>query len=220
MIIATPSLSPEALARRLGSLGFSLPENALAGLAGYLALLTKWNKAMNLVGARSWEETLETLIVDSFHLAEFLPGLGLPPEPVCFDLGAGAGLPGIPLRLLWRDGAYTLVEIREKRALFMRTVLAAVDLGRTTVFQGGAEDFFRHSGQADLIVSRAFMPWRDLLRFVSRALAPNGRIVFLTLALVPEDLPASWKPVAQTGYAVAGTKRYFWCFTRKTGEDA
>lgn len=209
------SLSTDTLDRRLGSLGFSLPENALTGLAGYLALLTKWNKAMNLVGTRSWEETLDTLIVDSFHLAEFLPGLGLPAEPASFDLGAGAGLPGIPLRLLWRDGEYTLVETREKRALFMRTVLAAVDLGRTTVFQGRAEDFFQQSGQADLIISRAFMPWRELLDFVSGALAPGGRIVFLTLTPAPAELPAPWKPVAQTEYAAAGTKRYFWCFTRK-----
>lgn len=209
------SLSTDTLARRLGSLGFSLPENALAGLAGYLALLTKWNKAMNLVGTQSWEETLDTLVADSFHLAGFLPGLGLPAHPVCFDLGAGAGLPGIPLRLIWRDGEYTLVETREKRALFMRTVLAAMDLGRTTVFQGRAEDFFRQSGQADLIISRAFMPWRELLEFVSDALAPSGRIVFLTLTPVPEDIPAPWKPVAQTGYAAAGTKRYFWCFSKE-----
>ena len=209
------SFSTDALDRRLGSLGFSLPENALAGLAEYLALLTKWNKAMNLVGTRSWEETLDTLIVDSFHLADFLPSLGLPAQPVCFDLGAGAGLPGIPLRLLWRDGEYTLVEIREKRALFMRTVLAAVDLGRTAVFQGKAEDFFRQSEHADLIVSRAFMPWRELLEFISDALAPDGRTVFLTLTPAPAELPAPWRLAAETEYAVAGTKRYFWCLTRE-----
>jgi len=208
--------SMDTLGRRLGSLGFSLPESTLTGLAQYLALLTKWNKAMNLVGTRSWEETLDTLIVDSFHLADFLPGLGLPAQPVCFDLGAGAGLPGIPLRLLWRDGEYTLVETREKRALFMQTVLAAVDLGQTTVFRGRAEDFFLQSGRADLIISRAFMPWRELLDFVSGPLAPEGRIVFLTLAPAPDDLPAPWKLTAQTVYSV-GTKRYFWCFTRECG---
>ena len=209
------AIPPDRLAVRLDCLGFSLPDTALAGLGIYLAQLVKWNKAMNLVGTSSWEETLDTLVVDSFHLAAFLPSLDLAPEPVSFDLGAGAGLPGIPLRLLWRDGAYTLIEAREKRALFMRTVLTAVDLGRTTVFQGRAEDFFHEAPPADLIVSRAFMPWRGMLDFIDDALAPAGRVVFLTLAPVPGDIPSPWRLVTQTTYTADKTARHFWCFAKE-----
>ncbi|MDL2209948.1 16S rRNA (guanine(527)-N(7))-methyltransferase RsmG [Desulfovibrio sp. OttesenSCG-928-O18] len=202
----------DVLARRLESLGFSPAETVITDLAVYLGLLIKWNKAMNLVGTSSWEETLETLVVDSFHLAAFLPGAGLPASPVCFDLGAGAGLPGIPLRMLWREGTYTLVEAREKRALFMRTALAGLDLGDTRVFHGRAEEFFRTAVPADLVVSRAFMPWQSMLAFVEDALAPDARVVFLTLSPAPEELPQAWECVAQTTYAVKRTTRYFWCF--------
>ena len=208
------TIQPDLLAGRLERLGFFLPDKALAGLGAYLAQLMKWNKVMNLVGTASWEKTLDTLVIDSFHLAGFLPSLGLRPDPVTYDLGAGAGLPGIPLRLVWRDGAYTLVEAREKRALFMRTVLAAVDAGQTGVFHGRAEDFFLQTGPADLIVSRAFMPWQDMLAFVATALAPGGRVVFLTLAPAPGTIPAPWSLVAQKAYDTAGTTRHFWCFSR------
>ncbi|SBV92697.1 Ribosomal RNA small subunit methyltransferase G [uncultured delta proteobacterium] len=209
------TIQPDLLADRLKWLGFSLPDAALAGLGTYLAQLMKWNKVMNLVGTTSWEKTLDTLVIDSFHLAGFLPSLGLAPAPVTYDLGAGAGLPGIPLRLLWPDGVYTLVETREKRALFMRTVLAAVDAGQTGVFQGRAEDFFLQSGPADLILSRAFMPWQDMLAFVATALAPGGRVVFLTLAPAPDAIPAPWSLVAQKAYGAAGTTRHFWCFAKE-----
>lgn len=201
------------LARRLEVLGFSPAGGVIANLAAYLALLMKWNRAMNLVGASSWEETLETLVIDSLHLAAFLPGTGLPPSPACFDLGAGAGLPGIPLRMLWDDGSYTLVEAREKRALFMRAALAGMDLGGTRVFHGRAEEFFATADPADLIVSRAFMPWRDMLVFIQNALAPGARVVFLTRSAAPEDLPPPWALVTQARYAVRGTARHFWCFT-------
>lgn len=199
---------------RLRSLGFSLPDPAIDGLATYLGLLMKWNRAMNLVGASSWQEALDSLVADSFHLAAFLRELGPPPEPVTWDLGAGAGLPGIPLRLVWRDGAYTLVEAREKRALFMRTVLSSLELGRTTVFQGRAEVFFRTAGSADLIVSRAFMPWRNMLEFIKNTLAPDGKAVFLTLSPMPDDTPPEWRKAGEKAYTAAGKQRYFWCFAK------
>lgn len=212
---AVDAISASALATRITGFGFSLPEETLRGLGIYLALLMKWNKAMNLVGTRSWEETLDTLIVDSFHLSAFMSGIGLPPSPETFDLGSGAGLPGIPLRLVWRDGRYTLVEAREKRAIFLHTALASLSLGRTEVFAGRAERFFAQAAPADCIVSRAFMPWKAMLGFVKQALAPDGRVVFLTLAPAPGDIPESWRLIRETRYDVMGTSRFFWCFSQR-----
>lgn len=208
------SISCEILSHRLASLGFPLPSAAVHGLAVYLGQLMKWNRAMNLVGTRTWEETLDTLVVDSLHLADFLATCALPPAPVTWDLGAGAGLPGIPLRLLWHEGTYILVEAREKRALFMRTALAGINLAGTDVYHGRAEDFFSRAGKADLILSRAFMPWRDMLAFISEPLSPAGRVVFLTRTPAPEDLPEPWILQNSGTYAVNGKKRFFWCLTR------
>ncbi len=205
------SLSAADLEPRLAALGFSLPPAAMDGLAAYLSLLMQWNKVMNLVGAATWEQALENLIADSFLLADFLRGLGLPDSPVCWDLGAGAGLPGIPLRLVWQDGTYTLVDSREKRVLFLRTALARSPLPRTTAARARVEDFFPRAGKADLIVSRAFMPWRDLLPLVRPWLAENGAVVFLTLTPAPDaDLPPEWRVAAQREYSAAGQRRWFW----------
>lgn len=203
-------VSAKELARLCRAAGFEPGAQAQEALGGYLELLMKWNRVMNLVGPHTWQAVFRTLIVDSLHLARFVEGLPLPEAPECWDLGAGAGLPGIPLRALWQRGEYHMVEAREKRALFLGTALARVELPRTRVFRGRAEDFMPTRPVADLVVSRAFMPWRDVLALVGRYVAPGGQVVFLTREPLAEALPAGWNATGTAAYDVEGTTRYFW----------
>ena len=46
--------------------------DGVAGLAAYAAALMRWNKRMNLVGARTWREAARDLLADSLELAVFL----------------------------------------------------------------------------------------------------------------------------------------------------
>lgn len=198
-------------------------QEALRGLLTYLELLYDWGKEMNLVGKRNWRDTLEVLILDSFHLAEFLRALqksgslASGQELESWDLGAGAGLPGIPLRLLWQDGHYFLVEERKKRVLFMEAFLERNPLPRTTVFCGRAEKFMK-ARKADLIVSRAFMPYAKLLPLVRGTLKPGaagntagpaGMTIIMSNDPAPQNLPG-WSLVAEQPYATKGGVRYFW----------
>ncbi|MDR2893122.1 MAG: class I SAM-dependent methyltransferase [Deltaproteobacteria bacterium] len=209
--------------------GFALGEDALDGLAAYLELLGKWNKVMNLVGPHALPEILRELILDSFHLARFLEDLPLPEAPESWDFGAGAGLPGVPLRLVWQAGAYTMVEAREKRALFLQNALAACSahdpahyLSRTSVYRGRAENFISErlmqKKPGDLLISRAFMPWEKLLPFAHDGLSADGRVIFLTLTpapVLPSELAANWKLEAERAYASpAGKQRYFWALKK------
>ena len=193
------------------ALGRPITPDQAAGLALYLELLQKWNARTNLVGPRRWQEVMETLVVDSLYLADFLEGLGLD-APRCLDLGAGAGLPGIPLRMLWSRGSYTLVEVREKRAVFMTMVLNRLKLASTDVFRGRAEDVLSKGDRADLILSRAFMPWPRLLKFALPMLAPDGRLVVMANEKPPspEEISSGWRLVGHSSYPVAGKERYFW----------
>jgi 16S rRNA (guanine527-N7)-methyltransferase len=212
--------TPQAVAAGAARLGRAVTPEQAELLATYLDQLVKWNRKMNLVGKAGWEDVLQTLVVDSLYLADFLAGLPLPKEPLTLDLGAGAGLPGIPLRALWQGGEYRLVEVREKRVLFMRSVLGRLGLPGTSVFHGRAEDVTgapENSGgtngrSADLILSRAFMPWRKLLGFVRPMLAQDGLLVILSNdpPPSPDELPGGWKCGGHADYPAAGTTRYFW----------
>ncbi|MBI9079362.1 MAG: 16S rRNA (guanine(527)-N(7))-methyltransferase RsmG [Pseudodesulfovibrio sp.] len=191
-------------------------------LAEYLNQLVKWNKKMNLVGPSDWKTIFDTLVVDSLFLADFMTGLDLPDKPLCLDLGAGAGLPGIPLRTLWQKGDYWLVEIRDKRAMFMRSVLGKLNLPGTSVFHGKAEDALERltesgcESSADVILSRAFMPWPKLLDFIHPMLRnEDSRCgVAIILANTPppaeSELPKGWILDNPASYPAAKRKRFFW----------
>ncbi len=90
------SVDRAALARLAEDAGVELPKAAVEPLAVYLELLTRWNRVMNLVGPHAWRDIFTRLVVDSLHLGPFLRRLPLPAAPLTWDLGAGAGLPGLP----------------------------------------------------------------------------------------------------------------------------
>ena len=199
--VPTPP-APEALADCARRAGLPVPEQALRPLALYLTELLRWNSVMNLVGARDWREALVDLAGDSFHLAAFLADLPLPAAPLHWDLGSGAGLPGIPLRMVWERGNYWLVEAREKRALFLSRMLYSLRLPRTHVHRGRVEHFFgTQSRGADCVISRAFMPPGTLLPLLAPHLAPDGLVILLCNRL-PDALPPGWERVMHRDYGV------------------
>jgi 16S rRNA (guanine527-N7)-methyltransferase len=202
--------------------GFKLAPQQAEQLSRYLTLLLKWNKAMNLVGRADWPGVFRDLVADSLHLAEFLKRPGLPEQPLTLDLGAGAGLPGIPLRVLWPDGDYVLVELREKRAIFLSQTVAALKLARTFTLHGRAETALAalpglKLGQplerSYLVLSRAFMPWPQLLPLAAELLAGTGRLVVLANEPPPSELSEGaqgFRLADSQEYPADGRSRYFW----------
>jgi len=217
---AGPARGPEPwqVANEAAALGRVLDENQAGKLAGYLRLLLEWNRRMNLVGARDWRDALARLVADSWHLADLLASLPLPAEPRSLDLGAGAGLPGIPLRIFWTPGQYRLVEIREKRAVFLRVAVARLGLPQTFALRAKAEELGLDVLPANLVLGRAFKPWPEYLALVRPMLAPGGFAVVFSNEPPPEDAARlytdqGFRLHGLKPYAVPGGNRYFWIFT-------
>ncbi|WP_461211350.1 16S rRNA (guanine(527)-N(7))-methyltransferase RsmG [Desulfocurvus sp. DL9XJH121] len=211
--------SPNDVAALARTLGRDLDDAQADLLARYLEGLVKWNKAMNLVGAETWDRALTDLAADSWHLADFLAGLqadgGLPEAPRTLDLGSGAGLPGIPLRVFWEAGEYVLVEPRAKRTAFMRFILAQMNLRRTSVAQCRVEALDPALLPVDLVLSRAFMPWEGLLPLAATLAGPAGRCVVMANERPPAgaDGCGGWRLDAVRAYPGGGGERYFWSFS-------
>ncbi len=223
-----------AEATRNAGLSEAQLQAAAPGLARYVTLLGAWGRKMNLVGVLEPERLTRELVADSLHLAALLLSRETPPAVRSLDLGAGAGLPGLPLRLFWKAGFYELVEVRLKRVSFMRYAVAELaalgqgesgGLGPVSVTHGKAEDALaaaRAVGGADLVVGRAFMPWPAYLALAAQGLGPGGRAVVMATGAppAPDDprLPPGFtlEDVGSlAAYETAAGSRWFWCFLYK-----
>jgi len=203
---------PRQVAEAAQELGRALDEAQAAALATYLGLLEKWNAKTNLVGPRTWRAMLAELVADSWHLADLLSGLDLPPDVVTLDFGAGAGIPGVPLRVFWQAGSYVLVEPRTKRVAFLRQCLAMMRLPRTEVFEGRAEALRR---EADICLSRAFQPWREFLGTAGRHARggePPLAVVFSNEAAPDGPVPHGYGLALARAYPSRGRTGYIWIF--------
>jgi 16S rRNA (guanine527-N7)-methyltransferase len=204
---------PEAVADLARELGRELSRDQARGLAVYLGLLSTWNRRINLVGPKFWPDMLRDLVADSWRLADLLLELPLASEPLTLDFGAGAGIPGAPLRLFWPRGRYVLIEPRAKRAGFLRQCLAQLNLEGTTVFEGRDQDLAGRLGKADLCVSRAFKPWPEFLRTARDFLGPTGLAVVFANGPEPKaPPPVGWELHSIRPYPSRGRTGYFWVF--------
>lgn len=187
-------------------------------LAAYLRLLLSWNKKINLTACHDAISLMRDLVQDSFFLVQFLEKLSARyswRDPLVCDLGAGAGLPGIPLRLFWSEGQYIWVERRQKRALFLENVQSWLKLPRFNGWHGDATDFLRmHSSKIKCIISRAFMPWQKLLPLCTSALAVDGILLIMANEPPPTGLASGWALDEAPAYRIPAKTRYLWALRR------
>jgi 16S rRNA (guanine527-N7)-methyltransferase len=139
----------------------------------YAELLADMGVEWGLIGPREVERLWDRHLLNCAALAELFES----GERVA-DIGSGAGLPGLPLAIAKPGLRVVLVESLLRRAEFLRTVVAELDLD-VEVVRGRAEDAaVRESvGGCDAVVSRAVASLDKLARWSLPLLRPGGRIV-------------------------------------------
>ena len=162
------------------SWGLRLDQRQLDQLAVYAAELRRWNQRINLTTISNEREIATRHFLDSFRCAL---SWGAAPHSLV-DVGAGAGFPGLPLKILRPQLRLTLIESIEKKAGFLRHIVAELGLSNVEVIVGRAETVGRdaaHREQYDVAIARAVAELRvlaeyclPLCRVVGRFLAPKG----------------------------------------------
>jgi 16S rRNA (guanine(527)-N(7))-methyltransferase RsmG len=155
--------------------GLPWSDEVATKFANYLDLLEEWNQRTNLIGPFDRTEIVRELFVDSLT-----PAALEPPRGRVLDVGTGAGLPGIPLAIVFREADYTLVEPRRKRVQFLRIARHRLGLDHVELFEGRIEDL--EAEPFDWLVSKAFRPPGEWLRTAAEFAAPGATIVCLQSA--------------------------------------
>jgi len=117
--------------------GLRLTARQTEMLAVYERELLDWNEKLNLTAIRDVEGIRTKHFLDSFSCA--LAWRDSPPRSLV-DVGTGAGLPGIPLKILYPQMKLTLVESVGKKASFCRHAVEILALEAVDIVQARAED--------------------------------------------------------------------------------
>ncbi len=158
-----------------GQLGIDL-DDAMASRLGLFALeLLRWNQRINLTSIVDSREIAVKHIIDSLAPADLLPR-----NAQLLDIGSGAGLPGILLKIYRPDLTLVSIEAVRKKCSFQQHVVRQLALPQVQVIHARAEKAARDSrfgGCFDVVVCRALA---ELDRFVALAepfLKPQGVMI-------------------------------------------
>ena len=112
-------------------------------LLAYLLLLERWNQQINLTGSlltSNPDAALDRLILEP---VEFQLKFQLTPRRV-LDIGSGSGSPALPFLICCPSAELTMIEARQKKAVFLREASRAINLN-TRVEACRFEDFAQQS---------------------------------------------------------------------------
>jgi 16S rRNA (guanine527-N7)-methyltransferase len=163
--------------RRLERAGVDATDDAVRLALHYLELLARWNRRINLTAFdldSPSAEAIDRLIVEPMATAVAIAAH----ECRVVDIGSGGGSPAVPLTIAAPWIEMTMVEVREKKAAFLREVARTLPLSlkvETALIETLAATVAR---RFDLVTFRAVRPDKAIWRAIDALLLPGGRVLW------------------------------------------
>ena len=153
----------------------------------YLTIMVRWNRISRLTAYKSRDEIVQKLFLDSLLFLEVLPKDHSP----LLDLGSGAGIPGIPLKIVEPSLALTLLESQRRRTSFLAAAVRELALENVQVVHGRGEKLIKENPKVSesfqAVTARAAGPLEAVISLACQLLKPGGTMVI-------SGAPASGSP--------------------------
>ena len=182
-------MTPEEFYKELERLGFPLNEQQKAQFTRYFELLVDWNTRMNLTAITEREDVYLKHFYDS--LAPILLKIidNIPSR--LLDIGAGAGFPSLPMKILFPELEITIIDSLNKRLTFLNELAKELELNHVHFFHGRAEDFGQKAGfraTFDIVTARAVASLPVLCELTIPFLKVGGQLIALKASSAEEEL--------------------------------
>ena len=151
----------------LSTLEIDVSPVARDAIIRYLQLLDKWNSAYNLSGIKDIQKMVGYHLLDSLAVMPYING------DTILDVGTGAGLPGIPLSIVYPDKKFHLLDSNGKKTRFLFQVKTELGLDNVEIHHARIESF-QSPDQIDIVICRAFAPLERITRQISHILKDGG----------------------------------------------
>ncbi|GGE36487.1 16S rRNA (guanine(527)-N(7))-methyltransferase RsmG [Streptococcus himalayensis] len=182
-------MTPQEFYEALKQQEITLSDTQKAQFERYFELLVEWNEKINLTAITEKKEVYLKHFYDS--IAPILQG-NIPNEPILLlDIGAGAGFPSLPMKIVYPALQVTIIDSLNKRIQFLH--LLAEELGLTDVhfYHGRAEDFAQDKAfraQFDIVTARAVARMQVLSELTIPFLKVGGKLLALKASHAQKEL--------------------------------
>ncbi|MFR8937118.1 MAG: 16S rRNA (guanine(527)-N(7))-methyltransferase RsmG [Streptococcus sp.] len=180
-------MKPEEFYVRLADLGFPLTDRQKEQYERYFELLVEWNEKINLTAITEKDEVYLKHFYDS--IAPILQGL-IENQPIrLLDIGAGAGFPSLPMKILFPELDVTIIDSLNKRINFLHLLAEELGLSGVHFYHGRAEDFAQDKAfRAQFDIVTAAVARMQVSRTDITYLKVGGRLLALKASNAPEEL--------------------------------
>jgi 16S rRNA (guanine527-N7)-methyltransferase len=178
-----PDQAPVPLTAADFAAAFPVSRETLARLGDYVALLEKWNRAINLVSRNSLSDPWRRHILDCAQLSSYIPETA----KTVVDLGSGAGLPGLILAMLNPEKDFHLIESDRRKSAFLQEA-ARVTKTRITLETDRIENIIERFANGDVVTARALAPIPTLLEYIEPILNEKKLCIFAKASGINNEL--------------------------------
>ncbi|UJD03603.1 16S rRNA (guanine(527)-N(7))-methyltransferase RsmG [Streptococcus infantis] len=182
-------MKPETFYTLLAEQNINLTDQQKAQFERYFELLVEWNQKINLTAITEKEEVYLKHFYDS--IAPILQGLIENQEIKLLDIGAGAGFPSLPMKILYPQLDVTIIDSLNKRINFLQLLAEELNLEGVHFYHGRAEDFAQEKkfrAQFDIVTARAVARMQVLSELTIPFLKVGGKLLALKASNAPEEL--------------------------------
>ena len=184
---------------RLETEGISLDETQLQQFNQYYELLIEWNDKVNLTAITDKSEVYLKHFFDSITASFYYDFSNV--NTLC-DIGAGAGFPSIPLKIVYPHLQITIVDSLKKRIHFLENLVDALNLEGINLVHARAEDFGQDKearASFDVVTARAVARMSVLSEYCLPLCKQGGFFIALKGSSSTEELQAAKKAIKQLG---------------------
>ena len=185
-------MKPETFYSLLAKQNINLTDQQKFQFERYFELLVEWNQKINLTAITEKEEVYLKHFYDS--IAPILQGLIENQEIKLLDIGAGAGFPSLPMKILYPQLDVTIIDSLNKRINFLQLLAEELGLEGVHFYHGRAEDFAQDKkfrAQFDIVTARAVARMQVLSELTIPYLKVGGKLLALKASNAPEELTES-----------------------------
>lgn len=194
----------EYIIKEFNKIGIKLDDNKAEQFVKYYQLLIEWNQKFNLTTITEFEDVVLKHFIDSAYGYDYIVGRNC----LC-DIGAGAGFPSLPLKILYPQIKITMMDSLNKRVLFLQEVVNALGLKDCNCIhiraEDAAADFYRES--FDVVTARAVAGLSTLCEY-ALPLVKTGGIFIAYKGEAENELDAAKNAIKILGGKLSEVKKF------------